>query len=158
MQRLLLLAMLMAGIAGLVSCENYKNCNSPTEVSLGLAFGSYRGGITADSSLPALVLYGMGREDSLLYQGVSAQQVSLPLNPYMDSTRFVIQPDSSVAVQDTLTVIYQPNRHFVSAGCGFTYFFALDSIRYTRHLIDSVALLATPVNTSHATQLIVYYP
>ena len=158
MLKRLLLALFATGIAALVSCENYKTCNSPTDASLGISFASYRQGLIADTSLPALVLYGLGRRDSLLSDGAPAQQIAVPLNPAADSSRFFIQPDSSSAAADTLTVLYRPDRHFVSAGCGFTYYYAIDSIRYTRHLIDSAALLATQVNASHATQITLYYP
>lgn len=158
MLKRLLLALFMTGIAALVSCENYKNCNSPTDASLGISFASYRQGLAADTSLPALVLYGLGRQDSLLSDGAPARQIFVPLDPATDSSRFYIQPDSSASAADTLTVLYRPDRHFVSAGCGFTYFYAIDSIRYTRHLIDSAALLASHVNTSHATQITLYYP
>ena len=64
----------------------------------------------------------------------------LLLSPLVDTCRYALQPDSSVASFDTLTFFYGRKLQFISNACGYTYFFSLQRINTTKHNIDSVAI------------------
>lgn len=158
MHRKILLYGLFAGIAGLVaSCENYKDCNSPVETALGLSFNQVVDEVKKDSILPALTMYGIGREDSLLADEGRTSGIYVPLDQNRDMTRFYIRPDTTMNNGDTLTLQYKRTLSFVSSGCGFTTLFDLDTAYSTHHYIDSIALVNRKIIPSNAINIQIYY-
>ena len=162
-----LLCVLVFGllVQTLVSCEDYKDCNSPVDTAFGMHFYQMNRADPAgdeperDSTLPAVTFYPLDQPDgdSLLLQGMAAREIFAPLNPHDSSTRFYLQPDSTMTTGDTLTVTYTLDLHFVSAGCGFTHFYRLDTVTATRHYIDSLAFTNRKINTTHAVNVKLYY-
>jgi hypothetical protein len=138
------------------SCENYKDCNSPVETSLGIHFYRLLRGREADTVLPALTMYGIGRQDSLLADSAASASIFVPLNAARDTTAFFLAPDGTPA-GDTLTVSYTRELKFVSSGCGFTTLYHIDTVYYTTHRIDSVAVPTRKIITTNATNLKIYY-
>lgn len=141
----------------LFSCENYKDCNSPVQTSLGIGFFQMVNGTSQDSTLPALTMYGIGRADSLLADSASYSSIYLPLNQNVDTTAFFIQPNSPSAIGDTITIKYKRSLQFVSSGCGFTTFFNIDTVYSTYHFIDSLSLTTKNIVTSNAINIQIYY-
>lgn len=144
-------------IGSLVSCEDYKDCNSPVKTSLGLGFYQMLNQEAADSTLPALTLYGIGHKDSLLADEESKRQIFVPLNQNKDSSSFFLQSDSTKQNGDTIKVTYNRDLHFVSSGCGFTTFYQLDTVTSTYHYIDSIALVNKKIITTNAINLKIFY-
>lgn len=141
----------------LFSCENYKDCNSPVQTSLGIGFYQMVNGTQQDSILPALTMYGIGRADSLLSDSVSSSSIYVPLNQNVDTSAFFLQPDSTAATGDTVTVKYKRSLQFVSSGCGFTTFYTIDTAYSTYHFIDSIALTTKSIVTTNAINIQIYY-
>lgn len=156
-RRILLYIFLVLGASMLFSCENYKDCNSPVETSLGISFNQMINDEDADSVLPALTMYGIGREDSLLADETTAPNIYVPLNQNEDISRFYLQPDSTMHTGDTLTLQYKRTLNFVSSGCGFTTLFNLDTVYATNHYIDSIALVNRKIITTNAINVKIYY-
>lgn len=140
-----------------ISCEDYKDCNSPTETLLGIRFFHETAGEETDSVLPALTFYGVTKPDSLLLLNTSARQIFVPLNPNAKITRFFIRADSTLSGGDTISIQYKPDLRFVSSGCGFTNYYRLDTAMSTQHYIDSISLVNRKINTTNATNIKVYY-
>ena len=69
------------------------------------------------------------------------------LSNVSDSSRWVLRPDSAVALEDTLTFYYQRQLHFLSNACGYTNFYNLDSVKTTRHAMDSVQVMRPDITT-----------
>lgn len=139
------------------SCENYKDCNSPVQTSLGIRFYTFFRGRETDTTLPALTLYGIGKKDSLLEAATPANGIFVPLNAAADSTRFFLRPDTTATAGDTLGVYYTRDLRFISSGCGFTTLYHIDTVYYTTHYIDSVAVATKKIITTNATNLKIYY-
>ena len=76
----------------------------------------------------------------------NSSSFTLLLSPLVDSTRYVVQPDTSLPDKDTITFYYDRNLHFLSTSCGYTYFYSLTNIAYTKHLIDSAYIVNSNVN------------
>lgn len=156
-KRLLPYLVLFSVLIGVGSCEDYKNCNSPVETSLGIRFYQLINGADRDTTLPALTMFGIGREDSLLADAIPEASIAVPLKQDVDSTAFFLRPDSTMKNGDTINLRYTRSLQFVSSGCGFTTYFHIDSVSYTRHYIDSIALATKKIVTTNATNLKIYY-
>jgi len=156
-KRILLYGLLITVIAAAVSCEDYKDCNSPVETSLGVGFYQLINGTEEDSTLPALTMFGIGREDSLLADTLPAASMYVPLNQNLDTARFFLQPDSTLTNGDTLTVMYKRSLQFVSSGCGFTTYYDIDSVACTAHYVDSIVLATKKIVTTNAINVKLYY-
>lgn len=139
------------------ACEDYKDCNSPVATALGIGFYHMIDEEEADSTLPALTFYAVEKPDSVLIYRQAANRIFVPLNPHTTSTRFFIQPDSTLSGGDTLELIYKVDLQFVSSGCGFTNYYQLDTATATNHYIDSIALINNKIITTNATNVKIYY-
>lgn len=156
-RKILLYSLIAAGVALMGACENYKDCNSPVETSLGISFNQMVDSVRQDSTLPALTMYGIGREDSLLADEVRDSVIYVPLDQNTDITRFYIRPDTTMNNGDTLTLAYKRTLNFVSSGCGFATLFNLDTAYCTYHYIDSIALVNSKIITSNAINIQIYF-
>ncbi len=141
----------------ILSCEDYKDCNSPVETLLGIGFFQIQNNQETDSILPALTMYAVNKPDTLLAYRASAGLINVPLNPHAETTRFFIQTDSTTTGGDTVSIAYTTNLHFVSSGCGFTNLYKLDTVSTTYHFIDSISLTNNKINTTNATNIKIYY-
>jgi hypothetical protein len=122
-------------ILGMAGCNINRPCEEPTEFPVVTGYYDSTG---ADTTLSDLTIYGMGMEDSLLYDRDTLQSVSLPLNPFTDTTRFIM---TFGVHTDTLNFFYQRNLRMINPECGFAIFFEIKSFNHTYHFIDSVSLL-----------------
>lgn len=156
-KRFFLYSLVLIVIVAAVSCEDYKDCNSPVDTPMGIGFFQIIDGQEADSTLPALTIFGLGREDSLLADKFAARNIFVPLDKNLDTTRFFLQPDSTMVNGDTLTVEYTRSLSFVSSGCGFTTFYHIDTVICTTHYVDSIALANKKIITTNATNVKLYY-
>lgn len=150
------LAIIILILSGMTSCENYSSCSGTTATSLGIGFYQVKDSVESDSIPPAVTVVGIGRAGNFYTKSAGRSFIRLPLNQTADSTAFYIQPDS-LSQGDTLVVQYQTKLHFVSAGCGFATYFTLDTIRYTRHNIDSLAIPVKTITTTDANNVKIYY-
>lgn len=156
-KRTLFCIFFMLVLGGLVSCEDYKDCNAPVQTSLGIRFYQMVDGTERDSTLPALTMFGIGRQDSLLADSMEASGIYVPLNQDKDSTGFFLRPDSTMQNGDTVMLAYQRSLQFISSGCGFTTFYHIDTVYFTHHYIDSIAVPTKKIITTNATNLKIYY-
>ncbi len=69
------------------------------------------------------------------------------LSNVADSSRWVLRPDSAVAVQDTLTFYYQRQLRFLSNACGYTNFYNLQRVTTTRHAINEAIIVRPDITT-----------
>lgn len=90
-------------------------------------------------------IYGIGApHDSVLVSTTESRgQVYLPMRSTKSSTgwcfEFVV-PDDTIPVADTLVFEYESIPFFASEECGAMYYYRIQHYRYTRHVIDSVAV------------------
>lgn len=110
-----------------------------------------------DTALPVLTVYGETRKDSLLYDSASTiEQVSLPLDPSRDYSRFVFQTDS---LSDTVELTYNRHQKFLSHECGFITEYEIQQAATTNHHFDSIATVKPYVNINEdETHINIYLP
>ncbi len=82
----------------------------------------------------------------------------IAFNPGKDSTRYTFQADTVAgSLIDTITFYYDPIVHFVSNSCGYNYYYTLTDVRFTKKLLDSVALINTNITNDVKTRNVQFY-
>jgi hypothetical protein len=144
--------------ACMLACQQQKDlCLQPQNVQAQI---SIKGG-DADSAYSITIPYLqahvlVNNEEKLLLEGqFQVSSASLSLSPLADTTTWIVSFDSTMTIRDTFTLTYQRQPHFVSNGCGYTYFFNLDTVWATQHIIKSLKLdnkfVSNNVNETHIT-------
>lgn len=114
-------------------------------------------------SLDSLDVGGVGAPgDSLLYStGMALTQAYLPLRSTTDETRFFFHYTQAeldtAALNDTITFGYSSSPYFASEECGAVYYYHIHSLRYTRHVIDSIALLDSLITNTDIERLKIFF-
>lgn len=118
------------------------------------------GSATPDTLLPNPQLRPLtGQAVQYYFGGVKRiAAFSFALSNIADSSRWVLRPDSAIAVEDTITFYYQRQLRFLSNSCGYTNFYNLLRIATTIHAIDSIVLVRPDVTTdANVTNLRIFY-
>lgn len=130
----------------LVSCLNEEVCEDVSTVPVRIGF--YATDTVNETPSPISIsnisVFGLG-QDSIIYENVSiVSQMELPLNSTIDSCAYIFRSsffdDNRYFVDDTLWFVYNRLPNLISMECGFTTFYELTDLRYSRNLIDSVAI------------------
>lgn len=153
-------------IIGLIAVIAMHACNTSgcteNQNALPLA-GLYSSSTGAAISVDSLAIGGVGApNDSLLYDGSSAASVVyLPLRSTTQSTSFYfkyrIAALNNPALNDTITFAYSSTPTFVSEQCGAMYFYRINRVAYTRHLIDSVAVTDSLITNTDLERIKIYF-
>lgn len=121
--------------SSLLLCGFYSNASKPASISLdSIQFG------------------GVGAPDDSLLLNIDerASKLYLPLRSRDNVTSFYIHYCQKGLdypwFNDTITLGYTSEPYFVSQECGAIYRYHVTKLAYTRHLIDSVALLDSLIN------------
>ncbi len=149
----------LLGFWGL-SCTSSRNpCLEPTVPRLKVASYQFRGNAVVDTVLPNVIFASLDIDSArFLYWGAkSVSKFDLVLSPLRDTSRWILQADSSFSPIDTLTFIYEPKLKFYSNACGYGYDFELLDVRYTKNNLDSVALKVRSVNTKANNENVAIY-
>lgn len=110
-------------------------------------------------AVDSIEVYGVGHPtDSLLVAAASGtSSLYLPFRSDADTTRYVIhyaaQALADTANNDTLTFAYNRFPYFISEDCGVVFNYTITRFEYTRHMLDSAALV-TPEVTNEDTETI----
>lgn len=108
-----------------------------------------------DTLLPNPLLFPLtGGVTQYAYGGVKRiATLNFSLSNIADSAKWILRPDSAVALQDTLTFYYDRQLRFLSNACGYTYFYNIQRVTTTTNLIDSAILqrpdVTSDVNVQH---------
>ena len=90
-----------------------------------------------DTTLTEIKIWGIGREDSLLYDIPSASSLYMNLNMNQDTTAFVF---CTQTLQDEISFSYTRSIEPVSGAGGITMEMNLNQVKHTQVFIDSVAI------------------
>ena len=102
----------------------------------------------------SLTLYGIGK-DSVIYKKTSrVQPAMIPLNASAPGCRFLIKING---VDDTISFFYSTFAHLISKECGYTFFHDLDSVAFTRNMIDTIQVKLKTITTFNEPNIFIYY-
>jgi len=122
----------------LSSCQTNKECDISTESLLKANFYIMDGEEEQAVFVDPISVYGLGREDSLLYENDSISSVFLPLSPVSETLGFVF---AIATYKDTISFTYETKTYLESIECGFISNYSIDSIKYTQNVIDTIILI-----------------
>jgi hypothetical protein len=125
------LCMLTTGCSVDDACLSYQH-------NVQTGFYSAKSAKHVDTTLTDVVIYGLGREDSLLYDVASAGKLFLNLNLNQNETGYVIQTKT---LKDTVLFWYTKELSTISGNCGITFDIRIDSMAFTNTFIDSVSII-----------------
>ncbi len=136
------------------SCESEKICEQSTDSKLNGGFYSVLDSIPEAISVDDLTVWGIGREDSLIYnQANSVGSLILPLSQSADTTGFILSLGTET---DTITFLYSRELHLVSMECGFTTYYYIERIDNTSNVIDSIRVINEKVTTADDENIQIY--
>jgi hypothetical protein len=116
-------------------------------------------------TLDSLDLGGVGAPgDSLLvHSGEKVSQVYLPFRDGAGSSSFCLHYDYKLqgldnpAFDDIITFHYDAEPYFASSECGAMYRYVIRDVEYTRHLIDSIAVIDPVVTNVELERIQVFF-
>lgn len=173
-----LLLILFAGLIIIASCESKEpECYQPTVVRALCKF-KYRDtqivqvqvgndsnnvindtiDIFPDSAMNSAQMRIIGEDKDILIQGARGDKsLRILFNYSKDSIRYTFRTDSTSSVFDTITFYYEPSVHFISNNCGYNYFYNIQKVAHTKHMIDSFAISNGNVSDDAKTENVQLY-
>lgn len=135
-----LLGLLLIGYA----CEE-EGCQELTEVVVNARFYDP---VTDEATIaPTLTLQGLGSDSLLLQQANSVSTFSLYLRQDTTATGFVFHFPQEV--KDTVYIMHTNYHQVISLDCGCATFFTIDSMRWTRHQLDTLIIKQSQIGTDY---------
>jgi hypothetical protein len=93
----------------------------------------------------SLTLYGISSGSGKIHnKATGVNKVLLPLDPSAETCGFVIRINGTT---DTLLIWYDSFTHLISKECGYTYYHTIDSLIYTKNIIDTIKIKNRSVTT-----------
>jgi len=138
-----------------LSCNFNRPCDEQVRFPVNTGFYYISDEELKDTILEDITVFGIGREDSLLYDQDTINAISFRLSPYVDTTEIVIVFGP---LYDTLTFYYSRELRMVSPECGFAFLFDIKELSNTKNFIDSISLIdpkLEEIETEHL-QIFVY--
>ncbi|MCH5220916.1 MAG: hypothetical protein J1F05_01105 [Muribaculaceae bacterium] len=114
-------------------------------------------------SVNIVEIHGVGApNDSLIVRGgTSISRVYLPMRSTMSTTTWCLHYTQSnisdPAFNDTIEFDYKSIPYFASEECGAYYQYRIESLRYTTHLLDSVALTDSLMTNADIERIRIYF-
>ena len=121
-----------------LSCNINRPCDEQIRFPVNTGFYYISDEEVKDTILEDITVFGIGREDSLLYDRDTTNAISYRLSPYVNATEIVIVFGS---LYDTLTFDYSRELRMVSPECGFAFLFDIRELSNTSNFIDSISLI-----------------
>ena len=135
------------------SCNFERACDKPTKFPVQTKFYNSNSSTLRDTVLKDVSLYGVGREDSLIYNDIDTNRLNYRLSPFSETTKIILNAFSKT---DTLIFSYTRHLELVSQTCGFAMFFDIKEITFSGSLIDSVHLIEPTLDASKEEHLQVF--
>jgi len=148
---------LLASISG---CDTDGCLENQSSIPLA---GFYSASSKTNISLDSLEIGGIGApNDSLIVSsGTNVSQAYLPFRSSESATAFYLHYEyktlNNTALNDTLWFEYTSNPYFVSEECGAMYQYDITSVKYTTHLIDSIAITDSTITNLDIERIRIYF-
>ena len=129
------------------SCKDeYTICNLSKNVSFVGGFYKKSGSADVPTSVSYVTMYLLDGGGGPIFSNSTLQSFSLPLNPVLDSSRYVIILNSNPV--DTLTIVYKTQTVNLSPECGNIFNHTITKLYSTKHTLDSARLVNPTINTN----------
>lgn len=133
-------------------------CNAEDDLQLSyqhtVQVGLYSRHTHNDTTLMAVQVYGVGREDSLLYDVESVGSLFLNLNLSRCTTEYVFRTQT---LEDDIFFGYHKQKVPVSGSSGIAMEVTLDTVGHTTTFIDSIAVVEPVIRYNESLENIQIY-
>jgi hypothetical protein len=102
----------------------------------------------------SLTLHGIGKDSVIYKKTPRVQPAMIPLNASAPGCRFLIRING---VDDTISFFYSTFAHLISKECGYTFFHDLDSVAFTRNMIDTIQVKLKTITIFNEPNIFIYY-
>jgi hypothetical protein len=103
----------------------------------------------------SLTLYGLNSGSGKIHnKDKNVKMVLLPLNPSAENCGFVIRINGTA---DTILIWYDSFPHLISKECGYTYYHTIDSLIFTKNIIDTIKIKNKSVTTVNEENMRILY-
>jgi len=103
----------------------------------------------------SISLFGFGMDTLLIYdKALSQKSAAFPLFAADTVRRFILRING---INDTMEYRYSSSVHLISRECGYTYFFSLDTVIFSRNIIDSVSIIKKTATTANEENIRIFY-
>lgn len=128
------------------------SCIDETVAYVKTGFYSYS---TKKQAIPdSLTLFGINKH-ILIYDKKKIKLPALiPLNDTTDYSTLIIKING---VADTVKFLYLNYPHLISKECGYSMFHTIDTVLFTKNIIDSISLINENITTVNAENIRIYY-
>lgn len=148
--------LLISGVFCFCSCrDEFTICELPTEVKLKTGLYEKINGSEQEAVISHLSVTRLGAS-APDYNTDNVSKFNLDLNPAVDSVKYLVTINSN-AVRDTITYIYSGQNVNLSVECGDIYIYNLNGIKTTTHVIDSIAIADSKINTTSGENVKIYF-
>ena len=159
---------ILTGIAAVVAlvCMALSGCNSSgcTENRSSVPIADFYSSTTGQAiTLDSVQIHGVGApgDSILLSAGKRTSQVYLPMRSQHTSTSWCLSykwkytdtPD----LNDTVTFDYKAVPWFAGEECGAMYYYRVERVRHTTHLLDSIGVTDSLITNANIASLRFYF-
>ncbi len=131
--------MLLSCLVLFSACQDDTICEDVRANSLRVGFYHSDGDSGQWAVIDSMRVFSLEHPQVPVYDNLKSVSVlELPLNPHRGDCAFILDFYHS---RDTIWLQYLRETHFVSVECGFTLFFELEELTYTRQHIESATLV-----------------
>lgn len=103
----------------------------------------------------SLSLWGLNSESYKVYsKALRLSRVLFPLDASTGKSSFVIRINGT---SDNLEITYTSYPHLISKECGYTFYHSIESITFTKNIIDSVHISKYNITTLNEENIQIYY-
>ncbi|MCD8292858.1 MAG: DUF6452 family protein [Prevotellaceae bacterium] len=157
--RLLLFATLASPlVGGIASCSQDEDCSLSARASM--VCGVYKmpseeWNTLHQDTIDSLTVTAIGTDSVILNNQKNVTSLTLPLRYTADSTVFVLNYGGRL--RDTLVVRQTNTPYFLSMDCGYQMKQAVSSVRYSRHVLDSLSIATADADIYGTENLRLFY-
>ncbi|MCM1254989.1 MAG: DUF6452 family protein [Duncaniella sp.] len=151
----------LTGLHLIAGCSSSTGC---TDNQNSLPLAGFYSISTGDKVTPdSIAVEGVGapNDSLLLAPNKKVSELYLPFRSTKSTTSFCIQYRQSslnfAELYDTLTFNYKTIPYFASEECGAMYHYLITSYSYTRHIVDSVALVDSLITNVDRETIQIYF-
>lgn len=147
-------------VVSLISCNQQDDtCRKSRKVTLNATFytdftndkGKY---VKEKLVLDSLTVKGVGIETLIYNNKKKTDVMELPLQVFKETSSYSLTFNDIV---DTIIVKHKNNLEFLSVECGSIRTYSIDTVFFTKHFIDSIAIQQKNVNTIKIENLQIYH-
>jgi len=148
----ILAATIITVVLQLVSCTP-ESCLEESVARIKVPF--YLSSTQKSKAPDSLTIFGLNTGSKKIYNASkNVSRAELPLNPSAENCGFVLRINGTF---DTILLVYDSYPHLISRECGYTYYHTLDSLSYTKNIIDTIIIRKRFITTVNEENFRIFY-